>query len=100
MELLLLQNLHCICRDEKIEEWGVLLLNIIYVLLFCQRDKNWVFILMSIVLEFLSFSPIVAMQFQFLFFFFLVASSSLRFVLADYWSSGAEWLSNFQILSL
>jgi hypothetical protein len=67
--LLLLQNLHCICRDEKIEEWGVLLLNIICVLLFCQRDKNWVFILMCIVLEFLSFFPIVAMQFQFLFFF-------------------------------
>lgn len=53
--------------------------------------------LMSIVLEFLSFFPIVAMQFQF--HFFLVASSSLRFVLADYWSSGAEWLSNFQILN-
>ncbi len=62
------------------------------VLLFCQRDKNWVFILMSIVLEFLSFFPIVAMQFQFHFFF--VASSSLRFVLADYCSSGTEWLSN------
>jgi hypothetical protein len=91
MELLLLQNLHCI-RDEKIEEWGVLLLNIICVLLFCQRDKNWVFILMSIVLEFLSFFPIVAMHFQFHFIF--VASSSLRFVLADYWSSGTEWLSN------
>jgi hypothetical protein len=90
MELLLLQNLHCICRDEKIEEWGVL--NIICVLLFCQRDTNLVFIFMSIVLEFLSFFPIVAMQFHF--HFFLVASSSLRFVLADYWSSGTEWLSN------